>query len=208
MFDINHTLYVILDTEVIDRNNLNIFKLANTLSRCEADIFQLRAKNLADKDFLSAAVKLAKIFQSKNKTFIINNRVDIAYLCKANGVHLGKDDIPPYYARKILGRKNIIGKTVHSLKELTAFQKEDIDYMSAGPMFKTQIKPNLPPLEEKKIHEIFKKSKKTIFAIGGINLYNIPHLTKLCINNIAVCQGVILSKNLKNTVKKFKRLLQ
>lgn len=207
MFNIHSALYVILDTEIIDENNLNIFKLANILSKYEVDMFQLRAKNLPDKDFFSTAIKLAKIIHKRKKIFIVNDRTDIAYLCKADGVHLGKDDISSDSARKILGKKSIVGKTIHSLKELETFQKEDIDYVSVGPVFKTQIKPDLSPLEEKKLPKILKEARKTVFAIGGINLYNIPFLIELGINNIAVCQGVILGKNLKNTVKEFKQSL-
>lgn len=207
MFNSSHALYVILDTEVISKNNLDIFKLTDTLSQCEVDMFQLRAKSLPDRDFLSLAVKLSKIIHKRKKIFIVNDRADMAYLCKADGVHLGKDDISPDSARKILGKETIIGKTIHSLEELKIFQKENIDYVSVGTVFKTQIKPALSPLGVKKLPKILKEARKTVFAIGGINLYNMFYLVKLGINNIAVCQGVILSKNLKNTVKEFKELL-
>jgi len=201
-------LYVILDKEIIDKADKNIFSLADKLCLYGADILQLRAKNTKDKELLSIAKRLSNIIHKHKKIFIVNDRADIAFLSGASGLHLGKGDLSPEEARKIVGKKIIIGRTVHSLNELKKFEKEDIDYIGVGPVFKTKVKPLLPALNPKALKSIASKSKKLMFAIGGINLYNISSLAEYGINNAAVCRGVILSKNLKNCVKNYKKCLQ
>ena len=207
MFNITKAIYVILDTEIIKKNKLAILSLGDKLCCCGVDILQLRAKNLTDKELLDTACKLRKIIHKRKKIFIVNDRVDIAYLSKADGLHLGKNDIPPKEARKILGRKKLIGKTAHSLKELKSFQNENVDYLGIGPIFRTKTKPALPPLEEKQLKKMLKNAEKSIFAIGGINMYNISSLSKWGINNAAICRGIILNKDMKNTVRRIKECL-
>ncbi|OPX29387.1 MAG: hypothetical protein B1H08_03960 [Candidatus Omnitrophica bacterium 4484_171] len=86
-------IYVILDTETIDKYRLDIFKLAGKLSCTDVDIFQLRFKNGNDRKTLELATKLAGIIHKRKKIFIVNNRIDIASLAGADGIHLGKNDI-------------------------------------------------------------------------------------------------------------------
>ncbi len=204
----NGLLYVILDTKVTGPNKIDIFSLTKRLATFGVDVFQLRVKNLPDKNLLALAKKLSKIIHKKRKLFIVKDRADIAYLCGADGLHIGSEDISCKDARKILDKKAIVGRTVHSLVELNRFSKEKIDYVSIGPIFKTKTKPELSPLKIKKLQSLAKKTKKLTFAIGGINLYNIDSLVKIGINNIAVCRGVILQKNLKPTIKAYKQCLK
>lgn len=202
-------IYVILDTQVINQARLDIFEISNKLAFCGVDFFQLRGKDLCDSKALLIARKLAKIIQRRNKLFIVNDRVDIAYLCGADGVHLGKDDISVSAARYILGRKKIIGKTVHTPKELLCFQKEDVNYVSIGPVFKTKTKPQGQALiESRRLNAMVQNAKKDFFVIGGIDLNNIMELKGRGIKNIAVCRSILFSSNYKNTVSRFKQCLQ
>lgn len=172
------------------------------------DIFQLRAKNLSDKDLLATAKKLSKIIHKRKKIFIVNDRADMASLCGADGLHLGAGDIDTNDARKIIGKNAVVGKTVHSPAQLRRFAKENIDYVSIGPVFKTKTKPNLSPLKLRQLKVLTKKAKKLTFAIGGISLYNIDSLVKNGINNVTVCRGIILHKNPESVIKEYKRCLR
>ena len=210
----NGLLYVILDKKVIDTAGINIFSLADKLAHFGVDIFQLRAKGISDKEYLSIAVKLSKIIRKRKKLFIVNDRADIAHLSKASGLHLGKSDISLSQARKIVGKQAIIGKTIHSLEELNKLndrkhrQKGRLDYTSFGPAFKTKTKPNLRPLTSKELKALISKGKKLMFAIGGINQYNVESLLESGIRNIAICRGIILAKDLKTRVKEYKKCLK
>jgi len=139
--------------------------------------------------------------------FIINNRADIAYLVGADGIHLGEEDIPIHLARKILPNK-LIGKTVHSLEELENSQKENIDYLSLGPVFRSQTKPNLKPLGLKKLKNMIKYIRFPFFVIGGINVNNLDKLKKLGRINIALCEGILSSPDPVQMAREIKETLK
>ena len=200
-------LYVILDNQIIEENNLNIYKLAEELSLQEIDFFQFRFKNISDKKAVEISLKLSKIFRKRKKIFIINNRPDIALVSNADGVHLGEKDFPVDLVRKVLKNKKIVGRTIHSYTEFLQVKDEKVDYLSVGPIFPTLLKPELTPISQKDVEKILKEAKKTVFAIGGINLKNFKKVLNMGFKNIALCQGLILSKNLKKTVKYFKKNL-
>jgi len=210
----NGLLYVILDKEVIDKAGINIFSLTAKLAHFGVDIFQLRVKGISDKEYLSIAAGLSKIIRKRKKLFIVNDRADIALLSKASGLHLGESDISPKQAREIVGKQAIIGKTIHCLEELKRLNDQErkpgsqVDYTSFGPVFKTKTKPSLNPLTSKKLKDLISKSKKLMFAIGGINQYNIESLLESGIRNVAICRGIILAKNLKTRVKEYKKCLK
>ena len=182
--------------------------MADKLSRYGTDILQFRFQSLPDKKALSIATKLSQVIHKRKKLFIVNNRVDIAYLCGADGLHVGRNDISPSAARKILGNNSIIGKTTHSLTELKSFQNQDVDYISMGPVFKTKTKPELSPLKKIQFRKMLSSVHKSMFAIGGITLYNIGSLLELGIKNVCVCRALILNKDLKLTVEEFKQCLK
>lgn len=204
----NGLLYVILDKEVIDKAEANIFSLADKLAHFGVDILQLRAKGISDKEYIYLAKKLSKIIRKRKKLFIINDRADIAYLSNASGLHLGEGDVSVKEARKILGKQVIIGKTIHSLKELKNLRETNVDYISIGPAFKTKTKPGLKPLTSKKLKTMIIKSGKLIFAIGGITQYNIEPLLESGIKNLAICRDILLAKNLKTRIEKYKKCLK
>jgi len=207
MLTIKHTIYAILDTEVTAPNKIDIFAKTDQLARYGVDIFQLRSHNMEDNELLATAKKLAKILKKRNKIFIVNDRADIAYLSGADGLHLGETDISVSDARKIIGRKKIIGKTCHSSFDTRRFQKEAVDYTSVGPVFKTDTKPLLNAIAPDEIRRMVNAAKKTIFAIGGISLYNIKVLRDYKITNAAFCRTLLLAKDPGETIKEIKGCL-
>jgi len=144
-----------------------------------ADAIQLREKSMSDNKLLKAALEIRKLTLAHKVLFIMNDRVDIAYLANADGVHLGEDDISIRDARKILGADKIIGATSHNIEEAIQAQRDGADYISVGPMFSSPTKPHLKPEGLKYLKEVAKKIKIPYVAIGGINEKNIPSLLKL-----------------------------
>jgi len=204
----NGLLYAILDTEVTLPHNIDIYTKADELARWGVDIFQLRAENIEDNLRLAMAIRLQKIIAKRKKIFIVNDRADIAYLSNAHGLHIGESDIPVKAARKIVGSKAIIGHTCHCAADTIRFQKEAVDYTSVGPLFATDTKPGMAPIPANEVHKMVKAAKKTIFAIGGINLYNIASLGNYQIHNVALCRALLLAKDPKETIRKVKECLQ
>lgn len=202
-------IYVIIDRGLLLRNKKNIFKLTEEILKAKPDFIQFRFKNTPLRQVLNEALKMRALTKYYKATkFIINDRVDLAKAVKASGVHLGNDDLPVVYARKILGKRAIIGKTVHCLTELKKAVNEPLNYISIGPVFKTSLKPDLNPLGIKRTKKLVRLLHIPIFVIGGINPGNVTLLTKAGINNIALSSSVILSDNACALIKKLRELIR
>ncbi len=150
---------------------------------------QLREKHLAPKDFYSEAEKALAFARARNAKIIINDRVDLALALKADGVHLGQDDLPPVEARKILGESAIIGFSTHSVEQAIAAVKFPVDYIAIGPIFETSTKENPDAVVG---IEGLRQVRKSIgafplVAIGGITQEN----ARLCLEAGADSVAVI-----------------
>ena len=201
-------LYLILDKGLYEEKQVNIFKLAEKSAKAGVDFFQFRfGRQENDSQIIEIAKKLRLIIKKYRRIFIINNRIDIALAVKADGVHIGENDMPETTVRKIAGRSLIIGKTIHNTNEIKKAKQKIIDYISIGPVFPTETKPKLKPLGIEKAKDILRLAKKPAFVIGGINLNNINILKKQGVCNIALNRGISLEKDIVKTVKQFKKIL-
>jgi thiamine-phosphate pyrophosphorylase len=158
-----------------------------------AKIVQLREKYAAPKDFYESAKKALKIARRQNVKIIINDRVDIALVLKADGVHLGQDDLPPKNAREILGEKAIIGFSTHNIKQAISAVKLPINYLAIGPVFATKTKEN--PDEIVGIEGV-KKVREAVgdfplVAIGGITLENFQDVLDAGANSVAIISDLL-----------------
>ena len=130
-------IYPITDTRL---SGLSHAEQVKRLIDGGAKFIQLREKYLAPKDFYADAENALKIARENNVKIIINDRVDFALALKADGVHLGQDDLPPDKARKILGENAIIGFSTHNIKQAIEALKFPVDYIAIGPVFATDDK--------------------------------------------------------------------
>ncbi|MCF7887088.1 MAG: thiamine phosphate synthase [Candidatus Omnitrophica bacterium] len=205
----NGLLYLILDKQTADSFSIDIFDFAKKLAGSDLDLIQLRAKKINDFEFLKLAKKLSLLFKKNKKLFIINDRPDLACLSNASGLHLGSSDIPIKDARILLKKRKIIGKTIHCLKELRNTDLSALDYFALGPFFKSKTKTNnRHPLSKSEIIQITKKTKKVLFAIGGINRYNVDSVLRYGIKNIAVSSAILSSSNPIGEIKEIKKCLK
>ncbi|MCF7916678.1 MAG: thiamine phosphate synthase [Candidatus Omnitrophica bacterium] len=205
----NGLLYVIIDKQIVDSQNKNIIDLAKELTQSSADLIQLRVKKATDADFLDLAKRLTPLFKKVKKLLVVNDRADIAYLSQADGLHLGSRDIPIKEARRLLGPEKILGKTIHSVEELKETDQKKLDYLALGPFFESKTKENnRPPLRKREIKQIVTNSKKVIFAIGGINRYNINSVLKYNLKNVVVSSAIITSNNPNKKTKEIKKCLK
>jgi thiamine-phosphate pyrophosphorylase len=153
-----------------------------------ARFIQLREKHLASRDFYSEAEKVLAFARQRNVKIIINDRVDLALTLKADGVHLGQDDLPPDEARKILGETAIIGFSTHSTAQAIAAVKFSVDYIAIGPIFKTSTKENPDAVVGIKGLRQVRKSigDFPLVAIGGITQENARSCLKAGADSVAV----------------------
>tara|TARA_Y100000310_G_scaffold128341_1_gene127545 strand:+ start:763 stop:1389 length:627 start_codon:yes stop_codon:yes gene_type:complete len=197
-FDFNNKLYVITESGISKgRSNEEVVREA---IKGGAEIIQLREKNWSKDRVKEEAIKLLKICKEKNVFFILNDYVDVALEIGADGVHLGQTDMSISEAREICGNKLIIGLSTHSIEQAIKADKEDVDYITTGPIYKTRAKDFTVGTEI--IKEVVSKVEKPVIAIGGINKNNIDEVLKQDIKSVAVISAVVSAENVKEAAKK------
>jgi thiamine-phosphate pyrophosphorylase len=157
-----------------------------------ATLIQIRDKDAGMKSLLQTvrdAVAAAKLSGAR---IIVNDRVDVALLAGAHGVHLGQDDLPPKEARKILGPNAIIGLSTHSVEQAVAALAEPIDYIAIGPVYQTATKNDTDPTVGldgvAAVRNVI--DDLTLVAIGGIGLDNCRDVIDAGANSVAVISGL------------------
>lgn len=162
---------------------------------------QLRMKGATDEEARPIALKVKKLCKEQNATFLIDDRVQLVKEVGADGVHLGKNDMPIAEARKILGDDFIIGGTANTFEDVKAHYEADADYIGCGPFRFTTTKEKLSPiLGLEGYHEIIQKMKAEnidipIVAIGGITKEDIPDIMKTGVNGIALSGSILNAKD-------------
>jgi len=164
-------------------------------------ILQLRNKTATTLQLFEESEKMVNLTKRYNAIFIVNDRVDIALAVNADGVHLGKEDLPLTIARKLLPDK-IIGFSADNIEEALKAQKEGADYVSLGPIFPTQTKPDAGPVVGlAMLSELKSKLSIPLVAIGGINKYNLTQVVKSGADAIAVISAVSSSSSPREAVE-------
>lgn len=196
-------LYLILDTQVNSYEQL--LDILNKSIRGGVDIVQLRDKSGCAKDILAFSKEAQKIV-GKKISFIINDRVDLAIITGASGVHLGQDDIAVGQARRMMGKNKIIGVSCQNLEHARKAQKDGADYIGFGSIFKTQTKPGRSPMDLEVLKKVVREIKIPVFAIGGINSGNIEGLRFLGVSHFAVCREICLAKDVSRITRILKKV--
>ncbi len=162
------------------------------LSKGGATLVQLREKILSPSEFYREAAEAVCIARERRVKIIINDRVDIALALKADGVHLGQDDLPAEDARKLLGPEVIIGFSTHNLEQAFLSTKMPIDYIAIGPIFSTATKQSSePPLGLDGLSQVRQAVREIpLVAIGGITSQNSQAVLDAGADAIAVISDI------------------
>ena len=199
-------LCVITDT-VIQKKYSHI-EIARMAIKGGAGMIQFRDKSMPTGVLVETAISLSKLCKKHSVTFIVNDRVDVAMLSDADGVHLGMEDIPVNDARKLLGGKKIIGATAHTLSEAKIAVREGADYIGFGHIYATGSKiRTTKPVGVRKLTEICRKVKLPVIAIGGISSVNAADVMEAGAYGFAVIGSVLRSNNPLNEVKKLREII-
>jgi thiamine-phosphate pyrophosphorylase len=171
-----------------------------------AKIVQLREKEYPKGRILSMAREFREITKKYNAWLIINDHLDIAVLCGADGVHLGQDDIPCRDA-KMLAPNLAIGVSTHNLREALIAERDGADYINIGPIYDTKTKVNkMKPLGIKMMKEIASGISVPFTVMGGIKARHIPDLVKSGAKRIAMVTEITMADNVASRVKKLASL--
>ncbi|MCK7461839.1 MAG: thiamine phosphate synthase [Sphingobacterium sp.] len=152
---------------------------------------QLREKDLSTRDFVEEAIAVKKLLLPFHVPLIINDRIDVALACGADGVHIGQEDMPYETARKLMGQEAIIGLSVETWADVEASQNLDVDYIGVSPVFATPTKTDTKePWGLEGLRKIKSFSRHPLVAIGGINESNARTVVKAGADCLAVVSAV------------------
>ena len=186
-------LYAILDTGYVGISAVS--KMAEALILGGVDLLQLRAKDLPTRGIEALAEELRTITARHGVPLIINDHPEIARSVRAEGVHLGQDDMPIAEARKIVGSDCAVGKSTHSLDQAIRAFYEGADYIGFGPLFATPTKPDYPPIGLTEIERVHDAVRIPIFCIGGIKLDNLPKVIEAGARRVVIVSGLLQAKD-------------
>ena len=187
-------LYAILDPEQIMDGAAD--KVLHDLLAGGAKFLQLRVKALPPSDFLDLARRARTATRSCGCKLIVNDRVDIALACDADGVHLGQEDLPLAVGRKLIGNK-IIGVSTHDLDQAREAEQNGADYIGFGPMFGTSTKDTgYTARGVEMLRQIRAGVTLPIVAIGGINEQNVQQVWQAGANSAAIISDILRAENI------------
>ena len=201
----NKKLYLVTDRSKFSSQDDFLDKLALAL-KGGVQIVQLREKNCTAKEFVELGKKVKELCAIYEALFIINDRVDVAHIVGADGVHLGQDDIDINSARHILGNDSIIGISTHSPDQALKAVTSGADYIGVGPVFETPTKPGRKAVGLDYVNWASKNINIPWFAIGGIDLDNINLVIEAGAERIAVVRAIINADNPELASQKFLKM--
>ena len=175
--------------------------LAETLLDAGARIMQLRLKDAPGRDFLAAARAIAEMCRRRGAILIVNDRVDIAILADAHGVHLGQTDLPLEAARRIAGPDMMIGISTHNVEQARAAENGGADYIGFGPMYPGGLRNNVAGKGLDQLRAIRAAIKIPIVAIGGITEARVAETLAAGADAVAIITDVLTAPDIPAKVR-------
>jgi thiamine-phosphate pyrophosphorylase len=157
------------------------------------DIFQLRDKTASDAEILASAEQARELCAAAGALFIVNDRPDLAVAARADGVHVGQDDMPIAQAREVVGPDLIVGRSTHEPAHLAAIGPPPTpDYVAVGPVFATPTKPGRPAAGIDYVRHAAAHAPAGVpwFAIGGIGTRNVADIAAAGAQRIVVVRAI------------------
>lgn len=196
------SLYLVTDEKIgLDRSHVYISRQA---LKGGARVIQLRDKQKSSRALYDISVKLRQLTKKFGALFIINDRLDIALAAQADGVHLGKEDLPVPVARKIAGKRFIIGTSVSTPQQALKAQQEGASYLSVQSIFETTSKDDVETVGLKPLKAICGQSRIPVIAIGGIHAGNVEQVFKAGAAGIAVISAIAAQQDISQAARRLK----
>lgn len=171
------------------------------------DVFQLREKHLNDRELLRRAQWMADACRGAGRLFVMNDRADVAVAAKADGVHVGQDELDVAAARSVLSSEQLLGVSTHTLQQAQTAQNDGADYIGVGPTFPTRTKEfsDFPGLGL--VTQVFGNVEIPAFAIGGISAENAAAVRRAGGSRVAVTSCVVGADNPELAVRELRKAL-
>lgn len=194
-------LYLVTDSVIL--RGRDFYKCIEDAIKGGVTMVQLREKDISGKEFLERAIKLRELTKRYGVSFVINDRIDIALLCDADGVHVGQSDIGAKEARRLLGEDKIVGVSARSVEEAKTAKEDGADYIGIGAMFATSTKLDAKSVSLETVENIKSNVDIPFVLIGGINLENLDTLKNLDSDGYAIVSSILKAEDIYLETKKW-----
>lgn len=158
---------------------------------------QLREKNLDGAGFLEEAIQLNKLCKQYGVPFIVNDDVDIALRCQADGIHVGQSDMHAMDVRKKIGDDMILGVSAETVEQAVEAEKNGADYLGVGAVFNTSTKLDASAVSHKTLKAICEAVSIPVVAIGGISKENIMELSGSKVDGVALVSAIFAAEDIE-----------
>jgi thiamine-phosphate pyrophosphorylase len=203
---LNSKLYAIFGPEDKDPRALQV-RVPQALEG-GVDIIQYRSKT---EDFgirLKEAELMRSLISGEKNLFIVNDDPQLAKMVRADGIHVGQEDMPIHMVKKIVGKQMLVGKSTHSIDQAKNAANEGADYIGFGPLFGTPTKPDYKPIGTQDLKVLKQTLQIPYFAIGGINISNVEELIEQGADRVAVVRAISCAPDIFHAAERFKRHLR
>jgi thiamine-phosphate pyrophosphorylase len=194
---------------VTDRSWLNGETLESTVEKVLAagvTFLQLREKDLSDEEFLTEANKIKPLAQKYHIPFVINDNIEVAIKCGADGVHVGQSDIVDKNVRTLVGPDMILGISANTVETAKRAEESGADYIGVGAVFGTATKKDAQAISVERLREICAAVSIPVVAIGGINEHNILQLANSGVDGVAVISAIFAKPDVADATRTLRKL--
>lgn len=197
-------LYAVTDRAWVGRQTL--YEQVECAIRGGVTCLQLREKELDSGSFFEEAEKIKLLCNKSNVPFIVNDNVEIAVKCSADGVHIGQEDMAAAEVRRIIGKDMILGVSAQTVEQAKKAEQDGADYLGVGAVFPTSTKLDAADVPYDTLKEICAAVKIPVVAIGGIKRENINMLSGSGISGIAVVSAIFAAEDIENECRILKEI--
>ena len=167
---------------------------------------QLREKELDETAFLQEAKALCALCRRYVVPFIVNDNVEIAIACGADGIHVGQEDLAAGEVRRRVGENMILGVSVHTVEEARQAVRDGADYLGLGAVFPTSTKTDVEQMPNETLRAICDAVDVPIVAIGGINRGNILKLAGSGVDGVALVSAIFSAEDIEGTCRELRAM--
>ncbi len=197
-------LYAVTDRAWVGKQSL--YKQVESALKGGATCVQLREKELNDEEFLKEAIEIAALCKEYKVPFFVNDNVDIAIRCHADGIHVGQEDMKASKVREKVGEDMMIGVSVHSVEEALEAVRNGADCLGVGAMFSTSTKTDADVLPKETLRDICSAVDIPVVAIGGLGKSNILELKGTGVDGVALVSAIFAADDIENECRTLRKL--
>ena len=199
-------LYAVTDRAWVGKQTL--YEQVESALKGGATCVQLREKQLGDDDFLREAVEIHALCQHYGVPLFINDNVEVAIRCHAEGVHVGQSDMEAAQVRQRVGDGMMIGVSAHSVEEARRAVAHGADCLGVGAMFATSTKADADVLPRQTLADICRAVDVPVVAIGGIHKENILALKGTGVDGVALVSAIFAADDIEAECRELKKLAE